>query len=50
MLRAAPWRDLTPALLLAGSQALWFTVPLLARYGGVLQGVEPLTPVEIERT
>jgi hypothetical protein len=40
--RAAPWRDLLPALVLAASQALWFTIPMLARYAGVLQGIEPL--------
>lgn len=40
--RAAHWRELLPALLLIGSQALWFTIPMIARHANVLQGVEPL--------
>ena len=42
-LRVAKPRDLMPSLVLAGSQALWFSIPVLARYGNVLQGVEPLS-------
>jgi tetratricopeptide (TPR) repeat protein len=39
--RRAALRDLLPAGLLALSQALWFSAPLLARHFGLLQGVEP---------
>jgi hypothetical protein len=41
-LRRASLRDLLPSLLLIGSQALWFTIPMLARHAGVLQGLDPL--------
>ncbi len=40
--RAAPLRELLPAILLIGTQSLWFAVPALAREFGVLGGVEPL--------
>ena len=42
LLRVASWRDLIPSVLLAASQALWFTVPVVARYADVLGDVEPL--------
>jgi tetratricopeptide (TPR) repeat protein len=41
-LRVASPRDLLPAAVLVGTQALWFSVPTLVRYHGVLQGIEPL--------
>jgi hypothetical protein len=43
LLRRAPLRDLAPALVLIGTQALWFSVPPLVRQFGVLQGVDPLS-------
>jgi hypothetical protein len=42
LLRRASARDLLPAAMLALSQALWFSVPLLARHFGIAQSVEPL--------
>ena len=36
-------RDLVPTLLLIGTQALWFSVPALARHLSVLAGVDPLS-------
>ncbi len=42
LLRRASLRDLLPALMLALSQALWFSVPLLARHWGIAQGVGPM--------
>jgi hypothetical protein len=42
-LRRAGIRDLLPSFLLIGSQALWFTVPMVARHAGVLQGLDPLS-------
>jgi hypothetical protein len=41
--RAAAVRELLPALVLVGTQALWFSVPVLMRQGGVLQGVDPFS-------
>lgn len=41
--RGGTLRDLVPALVLVGTQALWFSVPVLARANGVLQDVEPLS-------
>lgn len=41
--RAARWTDLGPALTLVGTQELWFSVPVLARHGGFLQGIDPLS-------
>jgi len=43
LLRAGRPRDLGPAAALAGIQALWFAIPVLARHGGWLQHVEPLS-------
>lgn len=43
LLRKATPGDLGPAALVAGVQALWFAVPVLARRAGVFQGVEPLS-------
>ncbi len=43
LLRKASPRDLVPSALLAASQALWFSVPMLARYGGFFQNIEPLS-------
>jgi len=39
--RRAALRDLLPTAMLALSQALWFSVPLLTRHWGLLQGIEP---------
>ena len=41
LLRRATPRDLAPTALLALTQALWFSIPVVARSWGVLQGVEP---------
>jgi tetratricopeptide (TPR) repeat protein len=35
--------DLLPALVLIGTQALWFSGPALARHFGVLAGIDPLS-------
>jgi tetratricopeptide (TPR) repeat protein len=43
LLRRATPGDVGPAALVAGVQALWFAVPVLARRAGVLQSVEPLS-------
>jgi len=40
--RRTSWRGLLPSLVLAASQSLWFTVPLVARHTGWLQGIAPL--------
>ncbi len=42
LLRGGSLRDLLPTAMLVLSQALWFSVPLLARHWGLLQGLEPL--------
>lgn len=42
-MRRASLRDLLPTVLLIGSQALWFTVPMLARHADVMQSVDPLS-------
>jgi tetratricopeptide (TPR) repeat protein len=42
--RAGPWRDLGPALALAGLQALWFSIPVVARATGLLAGLGPFDP------
>lgn len=42
LVRRSSLRQAAPALALAGSQALWFVAPALARHAGVLQGIEPL--------
>lgn len=39
--RSASLRDLVPALVLIGTQALWFSVPVAARHWNVLTGIEP---------
>jgi tetratricopeptide (TPR) repeat protein len=41
--RRAGWAELSPAVAVAGSQALWFAAPVLARHFQVLGGVEPLS-------
>ncbi|MCE9634783.1 MAG: tetratricopeptide repeat protein [Planctomycetes bacterium] len=41
--RAATLRDLAPALVLVAVQALWFSVPVLARQFGVFSSVEPFS-------
>ena len=41
--RQASWRDLLPSGVLVGSQALWFAIPMLARYADVFTGVDPLS-------
>ncbi len=43
LLRRATVSDVAPAAVVAGVQALWFAVPVVARAGGWLQGVEPLS-------
>lgn len=40
--RLAPWRDIAPTLALMGTQALWFSAPVLARLTGFGIGLEPL--------
>ena len=40
LLRRAPLRDVYPALVLVLSQSLWFSVPVLTRYFGVLGGMD----------
>lgn len=40
LLRRAPLRDVYPAFVLVGSQALWFSIPVLARRFGVLTGMD----------
>lgn len=42
--RAAPLRDLFPTLVLVATQALWFSVPVLARHTGFLTSIDPLSP------
>ncbi len=42
LLRKGSLRDLTPTAVLIATQALWFSAPVLARYFGVLGGIEPL--------
>jgi hypothetical protein len=41
--RRASWADLAPSVVLVGTQALWFSVPVLVRHAGVLQDVDPLS-------
>lgn len=43
LLRKASVADVAPAALVAGVQALWFAVPVIARKAGLFQGVEPLS-------
>ena len=43
LLRRASSGTLLPTALLAGTQALWFAIPLACRYFGVLQSLEPLS-------
>ncbi len=40
--RAAPWRDLLPTLALMAVQALWFSIPVLARATAIGIDFEPL--------
>lgn len=40
--RSAPWRDLAPTMALMGTQALWFSLPVLARLTALGVGLEPL--------
>lgn len=40
--RGGGWRGLLPPAALVFSQALWFTVPTIARQFGVLGGIDPL--------
>lgn len=42
LLRHASLAAISPAIALVGSQALWFSVPVLARNFQVLAGIEPL--------
>jgi tetratricopeptide (TPR) repeat protein len=42
LVRAGSLRRVMPAALLVATQSLWFSVPVLARYYGVLQGALPL--------
>lgn len=42
--RAATFRDLVPTLVLVATQALWFSVPVLARHTGFLSSLDPLSP------
>ncbi len=42
--RAAPFRELFPTLVLVATQALWFSVPVLARHTGFLTSLDPLSP------
>jgi tetratricopeptide (TPR) repeat protein len=41
--RRASARDVAPAALLIGTQALWFSAPALARQWGVLEGLLPFS-------
>ncbi len=41
--RAARWSEIAPALVLIATQALWFSVPVLARHASVFGGLEPLS-------
>ena len=43
LLRRASARDVAPVLCVIGTQALWFSVPALARQWGVLGGLEPFS-------
>jgi tetratricopeptide (TPR) repeat protein len=43
LLRRASPRVLLPTALLTATQSLWFAVPLVCRFYGVLQSVEPLS-------
>ena len=43
LLRRASARDLAPAGLLALTQALWFSIPVVTRTWGLLQDIEPLS-------
>lgn len=41
--RRARWRDLVPSAALVLTQALWFSLPTLARAAGLFEGVDPLS-------
>ena len=41
--RRAPLRDLVPTVLLIGTQALWFSIPLLLRAFEIERSIEPWT-------
>jgi len=43
LLRRASARDLVPTFLLIAVQGLWFTIPVLSRLTGLLQGVDPFS-------
>jgi tetratricopeptide (TPR) repeat protein len=43
LLRTASARDLAPTFLVMATQALWFSVPVVARQVQIFQGVEPLS-------
>jgi hypothetical protein len=40
----ASWSDLVPSALLALTQGLWFSVPVLVRHYGLLGSLDPFTP------
>jgi hypothetical protein len=46
--RAGGWRDLAPALAVVALQALWFSVPVLCRATGWLDGLLPFDPARFE--
>jgi hypothetical protein len=42
--REGRWRDLAPTLALMGTQALWFSIPVVSRGTGALDGWLPFDP------
>ncbi|MGI9431782.1 MAG: tetratricopeptide repeat protein [Myxococcota bacterium] len=43
LMRRGSLGQISPAILVVATQALWFSVPVVARTAGLLQGVEPLS-------
>jgi hypothetical protein len=46
--RSAGWRELAPALCIAALQALWFSLPVISRATGWLEGIAPFDPTRFE--
>jgi len=46
--RAAPWRDLAPALCVIALQALWFSLPVISRATGWLDHYAPFDATRLE--